>query len=128
VYKAKILFAEGGLPPWHLEATFCIQGTPSSFPYLLLGRAELESGDTGTRRGGKVGIAATARSGSSAPTSGASAPRVDREARATAATRGRVATPPSPGPDDDATALRVEIVIASLPAGTSTPPRRSSRA
>ncbi len=40
-----------------------IQRSPSSFPYLLLGRVELETGDTGTRRyaaRGKVAIAASA--------------------------------------------------------------------
>jgi uncharacterized protein YyaL (SSP411 family) len=39
-----------------------IERSPASFPYLLLGRAELETGDTGTRRyaaRGKVAVAAT---------------------------------------------------------------------
>ena len=41
-----------------------IQRSPSSFPYLLLGRVELETGDTGTRRyaaRGKVAISASAQ-------------------------------------------------------------------
>jgi len=52
--------------------------SPSSFPYFLLGRAELETGDTGTRRyaaRGKVALAAAARVGGSA--AGADALRVE---------------------------------------------------
>jgi len=53
-----------------------VQKTPSGFPYLLLGRIELETGDTGTRRysaRGKVAISATAQPPASG---GASSPRL----------------------------------------------------
>ena len=54
-----------------------IQRSPSSFPYLMLGRVELESGDTGTRRyaaRGKVGD----RGGSARPPASGPAARAAR--------------------------------------------------
>jgi uncharacterized protein YyaL (SSP411 family) len=53
-----------------------VSRSPSAFPYLLLGRGELETGDTGTRRyaaRGKVAIAASARP----PAQGSRAPRLE---------------------------------------------------
>ena len=79
-----------------------IQRSPSSFPYLLLGRAELESGDTGTRRyaaRGKVAIAATGA----------------RRAARCDAPRARLRSRP-------------KSRSTSPPAGTSTRRRRSTRA
>jgi hypothetical protein len=53
-----------------------IQRSPSSFPYLLLGRVELESGDTGTRRYAARGKVAVSASAQPAASGSAASPRL----------------------------------------------------
>ena len=55
-----------------------IQRSPSSFPYLLLGRVELETGDTGTRRYAARGKVAIAASGAAAGVGRRDAPLASR--------------------------------------------------
>ena len=76
---------------------------PSDFPYLLLGRRELETGDTGTRRyaaRGKVALAASARR---------------RERSSGESSRAQPATAAPPELETSAAPLRVEIVLDIAP-------------